>query len=784
MRENEARRSPAGQGQGEGRDEQDRAGVLSPQSIAQSLACGNPGCPCGKRAGKGWTTHCPAHADDKPSLNISDGEKNKLLVKCFGGCAQDAVLAALTERGLWPTPERTGLTVEELAAAKGLPVAFLRELGVRDGVAGRYRDPCVDIPYCDEKGEVRAVHKRLRLTGEPRFIWRKGDHVLPYGLTRLQEARAAGRLVLVEGDSDCWTCWNTGVPALGVPGANTWRSEWTRYLEGITNIYVWREPDAGGDTLAPTVAEDIPDVRIIEAPPDAKDASALHLQDKEGFTARMRELMDKARPASQLRAEALGQEAREAFAQGRSVLEDPALLDRIGDAIRAGGFVGNLKPARLVYIAITSRLLPRPMNLALIAPSAAGKNKAIDAALELMPPSAYHLEGAGSARALIYGDADYQHKIVIVAEADSIPEDGPAASAVRALATDNRMEYDVVERDSESGKFRVRHIVKAGPTGLITTSIKPLGEQLSTRLLTVGVADTPEQTRAVLAAHAAAVNGDLAAPDVKALVAAQRWLELAGDRQVVVPYAQALARAVPAELVRLYDGKNTITVTKLTGALRVHRSTVWRRAQSALDLGFLINTESRKNQPAQLIPGAPLPEEGPALPLPEDVVGGCLPHPETDATVQPDDDARYESVSDAPVAHSVAEAPPVAQPQQPVQQPMQRVEQPISDTKTASEEPPVAPLHASPDEEDTPTTDDDVDDHSIPPEIIEMGGQRHYLVALAAELGFPNIHDRGGGIPAGRHYYEKAARYFSDKDVARAITILETMAQERSASRA
>jgi putative DNA primase/helicase len=75
--------------------------MLTPESIAQALACGKPGCPCGKRAGKGWLTHCPAHGDSRPSLSVGEGG-GKLLVKCFAGCAQADVVAALRERGLWP----------------------------------------------------------------------------------------------------------------------------------------------------------------------------------------------------------------------------------------------------------------------------------------------------------------------------------------------------------------------------------------------------------------------------------------------------------------------------------------------------------------------------------------------------------------------------------------------------------------------------------------------------------------------------------------------------------
>jgi hypothetical protein len=410
-----------------------------------------------------------------------------------------------------------------------------------------------------------------------------------------------------------------------------------------------------------------------------------------------------------------------------------------------------------------------------------------------MPPSAYHLEKAGSARALIYGDSDFQHKTVVIAEADSIPEEGPAASAARSIAADNCMTYDVVERDPESGRFTTRHIEKPGPTGLITTSIKALGEQMGTRLLTVGVADTPTQTRAVLQAHAASVNGSCPTPDVDALVAAQRWLELAGDHNVTIPFASALAEAVPADLVRmrrdfrqlltviqavallyqrqrdrdaegrivanledyrqarnllldvfteaatggvsqsvrqtvqvvarLYDGANPVTAPALADALGLHRATAWRRTQAALRLGFLVNTETRKGQPAKLVPGAPLPEERLALPLPEDV---CVyaPHPESDATAQPDAPPRIWPEAGETVAEPVAEAPPVAQPQPGVQPPMQPAEEPSPDSETAPEGPPVAPLQSDPQEEDTHT-------HNT----LADSGRCAYALALWRELG-------------------------------------------------
>lgn len=69
-------------------------------AVLEALACGRAGCACmaSVRRGRGLT-HCPAHDDGKPSLNVTwDGAK--LLWRCHGGCRQDDVLAALRDRGL------------------------------------------------------------------------------------------------------------------------------------------------------------------------------------------------------------------------------------------------------------------------------------------------------------------------------------------------------------------------------------------------------------------------------------------------------------------------------------------------------------------------------------------------------------------------------------------------------------------------------------------------------------------------------------------------------------
>ena len=59
----------------------------------------------GRRSGAGWICSCPAHDDHHPSLSLVDRD-GKVLVKCWSGCAQDDVIAALIARGLWKSRRR------------------------------------------------------------------------------------------------------------------------------------------------------------------------------------------------------------------------------------------------------------------------------------------------------------------------------------------------------------------------------------------------------------------------------------------------------------------------------------------------------------------------------------------------------------------------------------------------------------------------------------------------------------------------------------------------------
>ncbi len=73
------------------------SGYPSAREIAAGLG--------GRKSGQGWTAKCPARDDRTPSLSICE-RGGKVLVKCWTGCSQQEVIAALRARGLWGGRDR------------------------------------------------------------------------------------------------------------------------------------------------------------------------------------------------------------------------------------------------------------------------------------------------------------------------------------------------------------------------------------------------------------------------------------------------------------------------------------------------------------------------------------------------------------------------------------------------------------------------------------------------------------------------------------------------------
>jgi hypothetical protein len=581
----------------------------------------------------------------------------------------------------------TGCRLADYAEAKRLPTGFLHGLGLAEI---RYEGaPAVKIPYLAADGAEAAVRFRIALDGRDRFRWRKGSKACLYGLNRLADAVAAGCVVLVEGESDAQTLWLHQFPALGSPGAGSWNEQRDApLLAQIACIYVVIEPDQGGDAVLEWLRRSsiTPRVRLVRLQ-DFKDPSALYIADPGGFRAAFLRALAEAESYEAMADRAVKAEVAAAREAAGELLLEPDILGRFASELERAGLVGEETNAKVLYLALTSRLFDRPVSVAVKGVSSGGKSFTLETVLRFMPREAYWSRTAMSERALAYSDEDFRHRFIVIYEAAGMASDF-GSYLIRSLLSEGGICYELVQKTKDG--MRPRLIEKDGPTGLIvTTTATRLHPENETRLLSLNVKDTPAQTAAVMLALA---RGQ----DIGPVVDYARWQALqksleAGERRVVVPFAPRLAELVPPVAVRLRRdfrlmltlihahallqgegrerddqgrivaslddyaavremvadlfaegvdatvkpetrdavaavkalGKGEVSVTEIAKFLTVDTSTASRRVRDAVSRGYLANNETGKGRPARIALGDPMPNDRQILPHPDDLVERC-----------------------------------------------------------------------------------------------------------------------------------------------------------------
>jgi hypothetical protein len=324
-----------------------------------------------------------------------------------------------------------GCALAEYAAAKGLPEDFLRDLGLVDTTYARA--PAIKIPYRATGGTEVAVRYRVALDGADKFRWSKGSKAIPYGLDRLGEAREAGYVVLVEGESDSQTLWHHGFPALGLPGATTWHEDRDApLLDGLTTVYVVIEPDKGGTAVLKWLRRSsiVSRVRLVRLK-EAKDASVLHLRHSEGFHAAFRRALDEAepyRPPADPKAVAAAKSGRQLDLHEPEPWPDPIngarLLDEMVAAIRRYVVLDETGVRSVALWALGTHVFDSfnifPRLVATSPEKRCGKSTLLDAIERLVPRP---LPAANISAAALFRVIEAAQPTLILDEADTFARD-------------------------------------------------------------------------------------------------------------------------------------------------------------------------------------------------------------------------------------------------------------------------------------------------------------------------------------------------------------------------
>lgn len=438
------------------------------------------------------------------------------------------------------------LTLAAYAAAKKISVEALTAWGLSEHADAR--GPYVRMPYRNEAGVEVAVRQRLALDGPERFRWRVGAKPCLYGLEQLAAARDKGFVVIVEGESDCHTLRQAGVPALGLPGASLWNeARDAKHFDGIAKIYVVHEGDSGGDAVTQWLSKSAIRERVflVRFEGEVKDPSALYLRDPDGFGHAFAAQLSAAEPWTAIEVARASAEEADAYAIAGELAQAGDILALFRENLREAGLVGEDRNACVLYLALTSRLLKKPVSVAYKGPSSGGKSYAVERVLAHFPPEARVSITSMSEKALIFMEDDLAHKHLVIAEAEGAGGEFQEY-LIRSLLSEGRLEHRMT--DKTDGSIVGRHVVKEGPTGLIITTTRvSLHPENETRLISISANDTREQTRAVL--DAVAAREDAGAVEA-AWPALQTWLSF-GPRRVAVPYARVLARLVSDRAVRM-----------------------------------------------------------------------------------------------------------------------------------------------------------------------------------------------------------------------------------------
>jgi hypothetical protein len=278
---------------------------------------------------------------------------------------------------------------------------------------------------------------------------------------------------------------------------------------------------------------------------DFKDVSEMHLDDPNSVVSRLTTAAERAVSWMDIAQTDAQERTREAWSKCEDLALDANILARLRTTLTKSGYVGDTRAAALLFLVVLTRLLTRPVSVAVKGPSAAGKSFLVDSVLPFFPPTAYYVLTAMSERALAYSQEPLQNRFLVLAEEAGMSGEFQSY-LIRTLLSEGRLRYETVEKTAHG--MRARLIERDGPTGLILTTTRvKVHHENETRLLTVPVTDTQEHTAAILESTA---REDTEVVDMEPWHALQQYLENA-RYEVTIPYSSILARRIPPVAVRL-----------------------------------------------------------------------------------------------------------------------------------------------------------------------------------------------------------------------------------------
>ena len=135
----------------------------------------------------------------------------------------------------------------------------------------------IAIPYLTRNGPA-ALRFRRGPEGEgPKYWQPAGSNITIFNVNELVKHQRW--IAVCEGEIDCITATQAGIPAVGIPGASAWKAHYSTLFEGYERVIILADNDdqGAGMDFAKKVAGEVPDPAIIQLP-DGEDVNSFYVK--------------------------------------------------------------------------------------------------------------------------------------------------------------------------------------------------------------------------------------------------------------------------------------------------------------------------------------------------------------------------------------------------------------------------------------------------------------------------------------------------------------------------
>lgn len=155
------------------------------------------------------------------------------------------------------------------------------QLGVvRNPIAGhdKYMGR-MSIPYLTPNGPVsirfRCMCGECKAIGHPKYMGLPGQTTRMYGVQSIADQHAQS-ITITEGEIDALTLMKIGIPAVGIPGAQSWKKHYAKVLEDFQVIKVVGDGDAAGREFMTVVSTAVREATPIQMP-EGMDTNSVYV---------------------------------------------------------------------------------------------------------------------------------------------------------------------------------------------------------------------------------------------------------------------------------------------------------------------------------------------------------------------------------------------------------------------------------------------------------------------------------------------------------------------------